>query len=34
LKNMEIILPLSSQGQELYARIWKQFIAAEPTRQP
>jgi spermidine/putrescine transport system substrate-binding protein len=34
LKNMEIILPLSSQGQALYDRIWAQFLAAEPVGQP
>lgn len=34
LKNMEIILPLSSQGQALYDRIWQQFLAAAPVSQP
>ncbi len=34
LKNMEIILPLSAQGQALYDRIWAQFLAAAPVRQP
>jgi len=30
LKNSEIILPLSPEGEQLHARIWEQFVAAEP----
>jgi spermidine/putrescine transport system substrate-binding protein len=28
LENAEILLPLSSEGEELYAEIWKRFMAA------
>ncbi len=30
LSNAEIILPLSAEGQQLYNRIWQQFLDANP----
>jgi len=30
LRNAEIILPLSMEGQKLYAEIWKRFLDANP----
>ena len=30
LQNAEILLPLSPEGEQLYAEIWERFVAAEP----
>lgn len=30
LRNAEILLPLSPEGERLYAQIWERFVAAEP----
>ena len=30
LQNAEILLPLSPEGERLYAEIWERFLAAEP----
>jgi len=30
LKNAEILLSLSPEGEQLYAEIWERFMAAEP----
>jgi hypothetical protein len=30
LRNAEILLPLSPEGEQMYAEIWERFIAAQP----
>jgi spermidine/putrescine transport system substrate-binding protein len=34
LQTMQIIMPLSPQGQALYDQLWEQFLAAPPVRSP
>jgi spermidine/putrescine transport system substrate-binding protein len=36
MQHLEIVLPLSSAGEELYAQVWEQFLAASdaPINQP
>jgi hypothetical protein len=29
MQNLEVVLPLSRTGEELYAQVWAQFIAAD-----
>lgn len=36
MQHLEIVLPLSTAGEELYAQVWEQFLAADdaPIHQP